>query len=493
MTNHVAIDVGSNGGTIWVGRRDGDSLDVGEVYRFDNGPVERDGRYVWAIDQLLDEIETGLLAAEREYGPLSTLAVETTGLDFTFFRDGEPMRDPYFYRDPSVTSTLDDLLKRVGKREIFDQTGINHWNVPNSLWQYHYQTHASPEIVQSAETLVMLPQVLTHAMGGSVNPDKSIASTAQMFDIESETWATDLLETLDLRTDLLPNLEEPGTKVGTLDESFAPGLDSRPDILLTATHDTACAVAATPFGAGDRTFLSTGSWFIVGIELDAPRVTDEAFAVEASNEYGAEGTTRFLKNVTGFNLLEYAREKWREEGNPHEYDVIFSEMADTDPFGPLIDPDADLFMAGTLEGDIVEKIGQYCRETGQAVPEGVGEITRCLLESLAAKTAYALSQLQGAADVESDQLNAVGGGVRNEPFLRMLAGATGLPVVAGPVEATSLGNLLVQMNATDTITDLAEGRRLLRKTADLTAYEPADRDAWAETVDRMATLADRVG
>jgi rhamnulokinase len=490
MTNHVAVDVGSNGGTVWVGRRDGDSLDVGEVYRFDNGPVERDGRYVWDTDQLLDEIETGLLAAEREYGDLSTVAVETTGLDFTFFRDGEPMRDPYFYRDPSVTSTLDDILDRVGKRDIFERTGINHWNVPNSLWQYHYQARTSPDVVESADTLVMLPQVLTHAMGGSVDPDKSIASTTQMFDIESETWTMDLLEALDLRADLLPELEEPGTTVGTLDESFAPGLDSRPDILLTATHDTACAVAATPFGAGDRTFLSTGSWFIVGIELDEPRVTDEAFTIEASNEYGAEGTTRFLKNVTGFNLLEHAREKWRREGAPHEYDAILSAMADTDPFGPLVDPDNDLFAAGTLDGDVVEKIHQYCRETGQAVPEGVGEITRCLLESLAAKTAYALSQLQGAADIGSDQLNVVGGGIRNEPFLRMLAGATDLPVVAGPVEATSIGNLLVQMNATGEISDIAEGRRLIRETVELAAYEPGDRDAWAEAVDRMAALAD---
>lgn len=490
MTNYVAIDVGSNGGNIWVGRRDGDSLDVEEVYRFDNGPVERDGRYIWDISQLLDEIKTGLLAAEQECGALSTLAVETTGLDFTFFDGGEPIRDPYFYRDPSVTSTVDDLLERAGKREVFERTGINHWNVPNSLWQYHYQTHASPEVVESADTLVMLPQVLTHAMGGGVNPDKSIASTTQMFDVGSETWATDLLKTLDLHTDLLPDLEEPGTKVGTLDESFAPDLDSRPDILLTATHDTACAVAAMPFSAGDRTFLSTGSWFIVGIELDDPRVTDEAFAVGASNEYGTEGTTRFLKDVTGFNLLEYTREKWRGERKPHKYDAILSAMADTDPFGPLIDPDADLFMAGTLEGDIVEKIGQYCRETGQAVPEGVGEITRCLLESLAAKTAYALSQLQGAADVESSQINVVGGGVKNETFLRMLAGATGLPVIAGPVEATSLGNLLVQMNATDEIADIAEGRRLIRETVDLDEYEPSDGEAWAAAVDRMATLAD---
>ena len=490
MTNHVAVDVGSNGGTIWVGRRNGDRLDVGEVYRFDNGPVERDDRYVWDTEQLLDEIEVGLLAAEREYGALSTVAVETTGLDFTFFRDGEPIRDPYFYRDPSVTTTLDDILDVVGKREIFERTGINHWNVPNSLWQYHYQTRAAPDVVESADTLVMLPQVLTHAMGGGVNPDKSIASTTQMFDIDSETWATDLLHRLDLRTDLLPDLEEPGATVGTLDASFAPDLDSRPDILLTATHDTACAVAATPFGADDRTFLSTGSWFIVGIELDEPRVTDEAFAVEVSNEYGAEGTTRFLKDITGFNLLEYAREKWREAGKPHEYDAILSAMADTEPFGPLIDPDDDLFMAGTLDGDIVDRIHQYCRETDQAVPEGVGEITRCLLESLAAKTAYALSQLQGAADVQSDQVNVVGGGVKNDVFLRMLAGATGLPVVAGPVEATSLGNLLVQMNATDEIGDIAEGRQLVRETFDLDEYDPQNQAAWAATVDRMATLVD---
>lgn len=490
MPNHVAVDVGSNGGTVWVGRRDDDRLAVFEVYRFDNGPVERDGRYVWDTRTLLDRIAEGLVAAEREYGNLETVAVETTGLDFTFFADGEPMRDPYFYRDPAVTSTLDDLLDRVSKRDVFERTGINHWNVPNSLWQYHYQAQSAPDLVDAADTFVMLPQVLSHAMGGTVHPDKSIASTTQMFDIESGTWATDLLDELDLRTDLLPELEEPGTTVGRLDPSFAPALDSRPDILLTTTHDTACAVAATPFGAEDRTFLSTGSWFIVGIELDEPRITDEAFAVKASNEYGAEGTTRFLKDVTGFNLLEYARETWAEAGKPHEYDAIFDRMDDTDPFGPLIDPDDDLFMAGTLEGDIVEKIQRYCRETGQAVPAGVGEITRCLLESLAAKTAYALSQLEGAAGVESGQLNVVGGGVRNDRFLRMMAGATGLPVVAGPVEATSIGNLLVQMNATGEIASIAEGRRLIRETVDLDEYAPANREAWTATVDRLASLVE---
>jgi rhamnulokinase len=490
MSNHVAVDVGSNGGTVWVGRRDGRRLDVTEVYRFDNGPVERDGRYVWDTAQILDEIADGLVAAERTYGDLDTVAVETTGLDFTFFADDRPIRDPYFYCDPAVTSTLDDIIEQVDKRDIFEHTGINHWNVPNSLWQYHYQTRSSPSVVDDADTFVMLPQVLTHAMGGAVNPDKSIASTSQMFDIESETWATELLDELGLRTDLLPDLEEPGTTVGTLDPSFAPALDSRPDILLTTTHDTACAVAATPFGDDDRTFLSTGSWFIVGIELDEPRVTDEAFAVEASNEYGAEGTTRFLKDVTGFNLLEYARETWAEAAKPHEYDAILDRMADTEPFGPLIDPDGDLFMAGTLEGDIVEKIQRYCRETGQVVPTGVGEITRCLLESLAAKTAYALSQLERAGGVESEQLNVVGGGVRNDRFLQMMAGATGLPVVAGPVEATSIGNLLVQMNATGEIASIAEGRRLIRETMDLDEYTPTNREVWAETVDRMASLVE---
>jgi rhamnulokinase len=491
MSNHVAVDVGSNGGTIWVGRRDGDQLDVTEVHRFDNGPVERDGRYVWDTAQILDDIASGLVAAERECGHLDTVAVETTGLDFTFFADDQPIRDPYFYRDPAVTSTLDDILAKVDKRDIFAQTGINHWNVPNSLWQYHYQTQASPSVVDAADTFVMLPQIFTHAMGGTVNPDKSIASTSQMFDIESETWATDLLDELGLRADLLPELKEPGTTVGTLDESFAPSLDSRPDILLTTTHDTACAVAATPFDVDERTFLCTGSWFIVGIELEEPRVTDDAFAVEASNEYGAEGTTRFLKDVTGFNLLEYARETWEREGKPHEYDAMINAMADTEPFGPLLDPDDDLFVAGTLEGDIIDKIERYCLRTDQRVPSGVGEITRCLLESLAAKTAYALSQLQGAAGVESEQLNVVGGGVHNEPFLRMMAGATGLPVVAGPIEATSIGNLLVQMNATDEIANIAEGRRLIRETMPLDEYAPRNRDEWTAAIERMASLVDR--
>lgn len=494
MNTYVAVDLGSSGGAVWAGQRSGDRLELEETYRFHNRPVERDGRHVWDIDMIVDEIAEGLVATEEKYGDLTTLAVDTTAMDFTFFEDGERMRDPYFYRDPAVTSTLSDILEQTGKREIFMATGLNHWNIPNSLWQYHYQSRQDSEVVEAADTFVMLPQILTAEMGGSLNPDKSIASTTQMFDIRTESWATELLEKLDLGTDILPEIIDPGTVEGPIDPAFAPELDSRPELLKGATHDTAGVVASIPFQTADRTFLATGSLFACGMELDEPRVNEAAFEAHGCNEYGVEGTTRFLKDVTGFNLLESARNTWESDGKLAEYDAILSAMDETEPFGPLIDPDARTFVAGTLEADnMVAAIQDYCAETGQRVPEGIGEVTRCILESLAAKIGSVFDELQEAADIESQQLHVVGGGARNEPFLQMVSGATNLPIVAGPVEAASIGNLLVQMNATDEIESVAVGRELVRNTVPLDEYEPRNRDQWTEARNRVASMVSSDG
>jgi sugar (pentulose or hexulose) kinase len=265
-------------------------------------------------------------------------------------------------------------------------------------------------------------------------------------------------------------------------------------LLKGATHDTAGVVAAIPFETEDRTFLATGSLFACGMELAKPRVTEEAYKARGSNEYGVEGTTRFLKDVTGFNILESARNSWAARDQPHAYDEILSLMYETDPFGPLIDPDAPKFVAGTLQSDdIVTEIREYCEATGQRVPEDVGEVTRCILESLAAKIAYVFEELQIAAEIESQQLHVVGGGARNEPFLQMISGATGLPIVAGPVEAAAVGNLLVQMSATGEIEDIAEGRSLIRRSVKLDEYEPQNRDAWVNAKERVASMVESDG
>jgi rhamnulokinase len=488
MACHVAVDVGSNGGKVTAGGRTGDSLRMAEVYRFDNGPVERGDRFVWDIEYIVEEVSAGIEAAEDEFGAIDTVAVDTTALDIGFYADGELIRDPYCYRDPSVTSTLPDILSTVSRREVFMATGINHWNVPNSLWQYHYQHREEPEIVERADSLVTLPQLVSERLGGTVEPDRSIATTTQMYDIEGDRWAVGLLEALELPTDLLPPVRDIGEVVGSIDPGVVD-VSGEPDIVLPASHDTGSAVAGIPFDSEVHTFLATGSWFIPGIELDEPQVTEAAFEADVSNEYGAEDTTRFLKDVTGFNLLESCREKWEAEGKPYRYGELFAAMDDTEAFGPIIDPDAERFTAGKLEGDIVERIQSFCRETDQAIPEGVGELARCLYESLAAKTAVTLAEIQSAAGVESDRLNMVGGGVRNERFCRMVASATDLPVTAGPVEATAAGNLLVQLKSAGEIDDIAEGRRLVRETFSLSTYEPSAPDEWEPTLAEMRRLS----
>lgn len=488
MPTCVAVDVGSNGGVLYGGTLD-DGLDVRETYSFNNEPIERDGRYVWDIEHIVGELVTGLEVTERKVGEIDTIGVDTTGCDFGFVSDGELLRNPTFYRDPDLTSTLPEIFERVTRREVFMATGLAHWHVPNTLYQYHYKYNQYPELFEAADVMVNLPQVITTVLGGDPTPDGSIVSTTQMYHVGNGDWATSLLGKLDLPTDILPTVVEPGTSLGRLSEEYTSRLESDPELLATTGHDTASAVAGTPLASGDTLFLSTGSWLLPGVELNEPVITEEALDIEGSNEIGVEGTIRFLKDVTGFNLFELCRNAWREAGECHEYDALVTAARDARPNGPIFDPDADRFSSGTLDGDVITKIEAYCRETDQPVPSGRGEITRCVFESLAAKCAYSFEQIDGVAPETGTKLNLVGGGVKNELFCEMVASATRRPVVAGPIEATAIGNLLVQLSAKSELDDIAEGRSLLGEAIDIQTYEPrGDQDAWMDIVERMAAL-----
>jgi rhamnulokinase len=489
MTTCVAVDVGTNGGVVYAGRRDPDGIEFTETYRFDNQPVERGERYVWDVDHIVGEILTGLEETERRVGEVDTVGIDTWGCDFGFVRDGELLRDPYSYRDPDATSTVPEIFEQVTRREVFRSTGITHWHVPNSLFQYHFKYSRDPELFEEADTIVNMPQVFTTTLGGGPRQDPTITSTTQMYDPDEGRWATELLADLDLPTDPLPEVVDPGTSLGTLDEEYASRLTSDPEIVATAGHDTGSAVVGTPLGGDDGRFLSTGSWLLPGVELDEPILSDAALDIDASNEIGVEETIRFLKDVTGFLTLEMCRDAWREAGEEHGYDALLVAARETDPRGPVFDPDADQFASGTLEGDIVENIRAYCCETDQPVPSGTGELTRCVLESLAAKVAYAFDRIDEVAPPTGATLRVVGGGVRNDLFCDLVAATTGRTVVAGPVEATAMGNLLVQLSAAGEIADIAEGRRLLREAVDLRTHEPAGED-WRESVERMTELVE---
>ncbi|WP_226008148.1 rhamnulokinase [Natrinema salinisoli] len=482
--NHVAIDLGASGGTVFLGNVTASSFTVEEVTRFDNRPTESDGRYVWDLESLADHIVAGLDAAADQADGLDTVGIDTWGLDFGLLADGELLRAPTSYRDPEATATREDLFETVGKRRLFEATGIANWNTPNTLWQLHTIAERDPELLERADELLMIPQLLSHLLGGRPIGETTIASTTQMVDPEGRTWAGDLLEELGLPTEILPSLTEPGERLGAVDERFAPDPEVPPELVTPASHDTAAAVAGLPL-TGDAAFLNTGSWFILGVERDDPVRTDTAFEYSLSNELGANGTVRLLKNVNGFFLLEECRSAWREAGEPTDYDHLLSAARQAPPRESLVDPDADAF---SIEGSMPKQVRSYCRQTGQPVPSGQGGIVRCLLDSLVTKTALVFDQLATAVDETPARITLGGGGVRNELFCQLLADATDRPVTAGPVEATAVGNLLTQAVAVGPIPNLETGRRLIRTSFEPTTYDPAGGRDWDGAKERLRAL-----
>jgi rhamnulokinase len=483
--NHVAIDIGASGGTVYLGRVTPTSFAVEEVVRFDNRPIERGGRYVWDLDGLREGMVAGLRAADEQADDLDTVGVDTWGLDFGLLRDGEVLRDPISYRDPNATATRERLFESVGKRRLFEATGITNWNTPNTLWQLHTLAHEKPDLLKRADSLLMMPQLLSALLGGRSCGEATVASTAQMVDPEERAWATDLLDELSLPTDLLPPLSEPGRRLGPVADDVAATLSSTPELVTPASHDTAAAVAGLPVD-DDSAFLNTGSWFVLGVERDDPIRTDAAFEQSLSNELGADGTVRLLKNVNGFFLLEECRDAWREADEPVDYETLLASAREAAPQAAVVDPDADAF---GIDAPVPARIRAYCRRTDQPVPDGRGEIVRCLLDSLVAKTALALDGLTAVVDDPLRGIALGGGGVHNDLFCRLLADATDRPVSAGPVEATAVGNVLTQAVAVGTLPDVETGRRLVESALPPTTYEPRDTDGWERTKKRLAALS----
>jgi rhamnulokinase len=479
---HVAIDIGASGGTVFVGVVTPSRFDVTEIHRFENGPVHRDGRYVWDVDALISEVAAGIAVAAEHAGELDTVGIDTWGLDFGLLSDGELLRAPTSYRDPEATATKEALFDAVGKRRLFEATGISNWTTPNTLWQLHTLAEREPELLERADKLLLMPQLLSWLLGGRSVGEVTIASTTQMVDADSRRWATGLLAELDLPTGLLPPLVESGESLGRVSGDHAPA--SSPELVAPASHDTAAAVAGLPL-TGDAAFLNTGSWFIVGIERDTPVYSDVAFEHAFSNELGVDGSVRLLKNINGFFLLEECREAWAESGEPTGYDHLLSAAREAEPRRTLVDPDADSF---SIDGSMPEQVRSYARRTGQPVPDSRGAVVRCLLDSLVTKVALAVDQLAATAGASPDRIVLGGGGVRNELFCRLLADATGRPVETGPVEATAVGNLLTQAVGTGTLPDIESGRELVRASFELDTYDPGD--GWERAKERLRVLSD---
>ena len=480
----AAVDLGAQSGRVAVGRFDGARLAVEEVHRFENVPVERDGRLRWDFERLWEDVVAGLRKAASA-GEVASVAVDSWAVNFGLLDAGDRLlADPVHYRDRRRAAAFEGVLDRVPARELYERTAIQLLPI-NTIFELAALAADGDGALGSAARLLLVPDLFHRRLCGSDVTELTNASTTQCFDPHTGGWATDLLERLDVPTALLPDVVAPGTVLGEADAQA--GLAGAA-VVATATHDTAAAVAAVPLHGARSAYLSVGTWSLVGVESDAPVVSEEAFRANLTNESGVDGTYRVLRNVTGLWLLHECRRAWAADGRPHDFAELVERAQTAPPLRSLIDPDDPAFAE---PGAMPSRIGTYCESTGQDRPPDDAATVRCILESLALKHAETVDVVAAVTGRDLEELHVVGGGANNELLCAWTAQASRRPVVAGPAEATVVGNLLVQAVALGELASLAEGRALVARSFAPRRYEPVPDTAWEDARGRFAELTQR--
>jgi rhamnulokinase len=482
MATMVAVDLGAQSGRVALGRFDGERLSVSDVHRFPNVPVRTRGTLQWDILRLYDGALEGLRAAAREGVQVNSIGVDSWAVDFGLLdRRGRLIQNPGHYRDARRASSVDRVLALVPGRELYERTGIQLISI-NTIFELAAMAADGDPALGIAHDLLLIPDLLHYWLAGTRVTEFTNATTTQCFDPREGAWAVDLLELLEIPTGMLPEVVQAGTVLGPLSADVAEetGLDGA-QVIATATHDTAAAVAAIPFQRPGDAYISAGTWSLVGIEVPQPIIDDRAFAANLTNEGGVAGRIRLLRNVTGLWLLHECQRVWGLSGISSFVELV--ELARrAAPLRSLIDVDHPLF---TVPGDMPRRVRDFCATTGQPQPEKRGAVVRCILESLALKHQQALELLRNATGAAPSAVHIVGGGSRNELLCQMTADATELSVLAGPAEATEIGNLLVQAMALGELGSLEEARDVVRASFRPIVYEPRDAVAWREARQRF--------
>lgn len=479
----AAVDLGAQSGRVALGRIDRQRLTIEEVHRFPNEPRYEAGVLRWDEQRLQDEVAVGLRKASAR-ARVESVGVDAWAVDFGLLDgQGRLIRNPVHYRDSRRAKAFEDVFDQVNPRELYERTGIQLLPI-NTLYELAAMVAEGDRALEAAHRLLMIPDLFNHWLCGSTTTERTNASTTQCFDPHVGTWATDLLERLAIPTDLLPDVVEPGTPLGavTAEETGIAGAS----VVATATHDTAAAVAATPLRGERDAYLSVGTWSLVGVETKSAVVNEAAFRANLTNEAGVESTFRVLRNVTGLWLLQECRRVWSEAGRSYEFAELVRLASDAPALRSLVDPNDPVF---TEPGDMPARIAAFCRQTAQDVPVDDAAVVRCVLESLALKHAQTVDLVAGATGREIELVHVVGGGANNELLCRWTAAAAGRPVVAGPAEATLIGNLIVQALALGEVSSLADGRQLVRDSFDLETFEPGRDPAWDEARERFDEIS----
>ena len=465
----LAVDLGAESGRTVLGTLDGERLGIEEIRRFPNKPVDVAGTLYWDLPRLQADVLDGVRAA----GPVDSIGVDTWGVDFGLLdRAGRLIGNPVHYRDRRTEGMVDEVFRRVRREEIYERTGIQFIPI-NTLYQLMALVTSHDPQLEAADRLLTMPALMGYWLTGRQTDEFTDATTTQCYDPRARAWATGMMEELGIPAQIFGEVVEPGTVLGKPRAEL--GL-SAAVVIAPATHDTASAVAAVPFESNEHAaYISSGTWSLVGVEVREPLINGEALEANLTNEGGVGGTFRLLKNVMGLWLLQESRRAWAVQGAGMPYDVLLRLAEAAPPFRALIDPDDERLLR---PGDMPARIIELAVQSGQQLRPEPGEIARCILESLALKYRRTVEQIERVSGVQIRTVHVVGGGSSNRLLCQLTADASGRPVVAGPVEATAIGNILVQAIALGLVSTLEQARELVRRSVALETYEPKSTHEW---------------
>lgn len=475
MKKVLAFDFGASSGRAIIGSFEGKKITLEEIHRFSNDPVLVGGTFYWDVLRLFHEIKQGILKAKKA-GGFDSIGIDTWGVDFCLLdADGKLLENPVHYRDARNNGMIEKACEYISKDRLYELTGIQFMEF-NSVFQLLSLKLNRPELLSRAKKLLFMPDLLGYFLTGKTAGEYSIATTSQYIDINTRSWSKEIAEKLGLPLDIMPQIVKPGEILGTLSEEICAelGVPAVP-VISVCGHDTQSAITAVPSAEPDFAFISCGTWSLFGTETDAPIVNEQTRNFNVTNEGGYDFSTAFLKNICGLWLIQESRRQWIREGNEYSYADLEKFALAEAPFRCFIDPDAPDFVA---PGDMPSRIKEFCRKTGQYVPETVGEVVRCIYESLALKYRYVFEGLQSCTGKTYEHINVVGGGTKDGLLCNMTAAACGVRVYAGPIEATVLGNIAVQLMSSGDIPDITEARKMIAAGESLKEYEPLGTCEW---------------
>ncbi len=487
MKKFLAIDLGASSGRGIIGEYNGETLSLKEIHRFSNDPVLTASGFYWDTFRLLFEIKTAINKAALA-GGVESLGIDTWGVDYAYIdKTGSMLSPSYHYRDTRTAESMKAVYTKTSYEELYGITGIEEMSF-NTVYQIAADLLNRPWLVDCADKLLLTPDLLGYLLTGKAASEYTIASTTALMDAKTKTFAAELLNKLSIPARVFAPIVHPGNVLGELSPETASETGAKnTKVVNVASHDTSSAILSVPAENDDFLFISSGTWSLMGIESDVPVINEISRKYSFTNEGGVFGKINIMKNIMGLWLIQESRRQWKREGKEYSFDEMSSAALASEPFRSIINPDDALFATA---GDLPGRIAEYCRKTGQPVPENVGQIVRCIFESLALRYRWTAEKLEELTGKKYNVINIVGGGTKDELLCRFTANGTGRKVLAGPVEATAIGNILMQAYASGEVADIKEARKIVRSSFEIKEYEPDTilSEGWDKAYEKFCSL-----